>query len=233
MAQAPLRWLGRLGKALRAVLIGIALAVILFPLAGWIGSSIPRSGASPAAVDGITIMVETNGVHTGIVMPIVSPQKDWRETFPSAAQRVESGLPTHIAVGWGEREVFTQVPTWGDLSLSTALRIIFFGGEPVMRVSHYIRPAPSASHRPVVISRQAYAQLVTAIENGLPPSETPRKILRGTNPSDAYYDALGHYTLAQTCNSWVGDMLAEGDIQMGLWTPFAGGVTKWIAIQES
>ncbi len=232
MAQAPLRWLNRLGKALGALLAALALVVVLFFLTGWIGSSIPRNGETPAIADGVTIMVETNGTHTGIVMPVVTAQKDWRETFPSAIIRPDGRIPTHIAIGWGEREVFLNVPTWGDLKASTALRIAIMGGEPVMRVSHYVRPAPSDTHRPVTISREAYDRLVTAIEASLPPAEAPREILRGTNPADAYYHATGSYTLAYTCNNWVGDMLAEADIQMGWWTPFAGGVMKWIEAPE-
>lgn len=215
------------------MLVGTLLAALLFPLLGWIGSAIPRNNETPVVEDGITIMVETNGTHTGIVMPVVSPQKDWRETFPSAHIRPDGRIPTHIAVGWGEREVFLSVPTWADLKTSTALRIAIFGGDPVMRVSHYVRPAPSETHRPVIISREAYARLATAIEASLPPANGQREILRGTNPADAYYDALGSYTLATTCNSWVGNMLAEADIQMGLWTPFAGGVMKWIEVPET
>ncbi len=215
---------------MRAVLLGIVLAVLLFPLLGWIGSSIPRNGTTPEVEDGVTIMVETNGTHTGIVMPVVTDQKDWRETFPSAMIRPDGRIPTHIAVGWGEREVFLDVPTWGDLKASTAMRIAIFGGDPIMRVSHYVRPAPSDNHRPVTISREAYARMVAAIEQSLPPADGPREVLRGTNPLDAYYPATGTYTLANTCNSWVGDVLAEGGIQMGWWTPFAGGVMKWIEV---
>lgn len=203
--------------------------VAAFLLAGWIGSAIPRNDPAPPPADGITIMVETNGIHTGIIMPVTSPEMDWRAVFPSAARPVGGRLPTHIAVGWGEREVFLDVPTWGDLKPTTALRIAALGGEPVMRVSHYVRPAPGENHRPLTISREDYGRLVEAIAASLaPPQGGQRQVLRGVDPDDAYYHARGHYTLAQTCNSWVGDMLAHGGVQMGHWTPFAGGVMKWI-----
>lgn len=213
---------------MRAALLGIVLAILLFPLLGWIGSSIPRNGPAPEVAAGVTILVETNGTHTGIVMPVVTPQMDWRTVFPSASGTVNGWPITHIAVGWGEREIFLNVPEWSDLTAATALRIALFGGDSVMRVSHYVRPAPSENYRPVTISRSAYARMAQAIAASLPPADTPRQIIRGTDPADAYYDALGQYTLANTCNSWVGNMLAKGDIQMGWWTPFSGGVMKWI-----
>ncbi|TIX50771.1 DUF2459 domain-containing protein [Alteraurantiacibacter aquimixticola] len=212
---------------LGAALLLLAI-IVVYPLTGWLGSAIPRNDPTPVIAEGVTIMVETNGTHTGVIMPIVTSEKDWRETFPSAGQPTGRGMPTHVAVGWGEREVFLNVPTWGDLKPGTALRIAVFGGEPIMRVSHYVRPAPGLDHRPVTISREAYLTMVLAIEDSLPPADGPRTILRGTSPADAYYDANGTYTLAYTCNSWVGDILAEADIQMGLWTPFSGGVMKWI-----
>ena len=213
----------------------IALLAIGYPLAGWIGSAIPvnRDWREPAT--GVTIMVETNGTHTGIIVPIVSPQKDWRETFPSAAQpRADGQYPTHLAIGWGEREVFLHVATWGDLSPATALRIAFTGGDALVRVGHYVRPAPAESYRPVTLTPAQYARLVAAIEAALPapPPGLPREILRGTYAPDAYYESRGTYTLLHTCNSWVGETLAAAGIKMGWWTPFAGGVMKWIKEPE-
>lgn len=209
----------------------LVLPVIGFPLAAWIGSSIPVNSGWIPPEQGVTIMVETNGVHTGIVVPVTTPQKDWRETFPSAAMPLgQGGLPTHLAIGWGEREIFLDVPTWDDLEAGTALRIAVLGGDAVMRVSHYVRPAPSENHRPITITEAQYARLVTLIEDALPAPAPggPREILRGSFSADAYYTALGHYTLSQSCNAWVGEVLGEAGVEMGWWTPFAGGVTKWI-----
>lgn len=219
-------------RALAASLAGIVLALLLFVLAGWIGSSIPRNQDAVEPAHGITILVDTNGTHTGIVMPIVTPVKDWRTTFPNAAlPRPSDGqMPTHIAVGWGEKQVFLHVATWGDLHTSTALHILFLGGPAVMRVIPYVRPAPDADYRPVVLTPAQYARLVTGIEASLPPPgpDGSRQWLTGNDPDAAYYPALGHYTLANTCNTWVGNRLAEAGVKMGLWTPFAGEVMKWV-----
>ncbi|MEL1250490.1 DUF2459 domain-containing protein [Aurantiacibacter gilvus] len=229
----------RLLRLLAGVLVMLALLVVGYPLAAWVGSSIPESGsAAPPAPDAetIEIMVETNGTHTSIVVPIVSHAKDWRESFPSASRpRRDGHVPTHLSIGWGEREVFLNVPTWGDLDAGTALRIATVGGDPLVRVSHYVRPGASENHRPLSISMDQYRTLVSAIERTLPdvpPGET-REILRGTYVDDAYYEAEGSYSLTNTCNTWVGDTLAEAGVEMGMWTPFAGGVMKWIPLPET
>lgn len=213
----------------------IATIFTLYLLAAWLGSAIPRNSGwtepDAAREAGIEIMVETNGVHTGIVMPIVSDVKDWRTTFPSAALPTPSGeLPTHVAIGWGEREVFLNTPTWGDLRAATALRVAFTGGDVVMRVGHYVRPAPSEYHRPLRLRPDEYARLVREIEATLPP--LPPGQTRVSHDSFEMgarnYDARGRYTLLNTCNQWVSDALAEAGVRMGWWTPLAGGVMKWV-----
>ncbi len=228
MAQTAIFWLKRTGIGALALLGAFALG---FPLAGWAGSSIPANGAWQQPETGIEIMVETNGTHTGIVVPLANHLKDWRASFPHmAAPRRDGRAPTHIAIGWGEREVFLNVPEWSDLKPGTALRIATVGGEPVMRVAPYVHPAPSAYHRPLRISEEQYRTLVSAIERALPPIAPgeARQALTGTDTDAAYYHATGTYSLVTTCNSWVGNMLAEAGIAMGSWTPFAGGVMKWI-----
>lgn len=221
------RWRVWLGGLLLAPLLVLAL----FLIAAWIGSSLPRNPERSEPTDGITIMVETNGVHTGIVMPVTTRMKDWRETFPTAGLPREDGqLPTHIAVGWGEKEVFLNTPTWSDLSPSTALRIVVSGGSGLLRVAHYVRPAPSPNHRPIRLREEEYARLVARIEQALPPEPrgAVRTVYTSYEPNAVHYDATGRYTLGNTCNQWVGDTLAFAGITMGRWTPLAGGVMKWI-----
>ncbi len=213
-----------------AVLAGtLAIAAAIYFLAGWIGSSIPRNPQWREADRGVTILVETNGVHTGVIMPAVTAHKDWRDTFPALAAEPADTV-SHIAVGWGEREVFLDVATWSDLRLVTALRILSIGGESLIRTSHYLRPAPGPYHRPVRLSAKQYRRLVASIEASLAPVAPGRErtILRGTYAPDAYYRARGRYTIIRTSNSWTGDVLADAGVEMGWWTPFSGGVMKWI-----
>jgi len=231
-ADARLVRLARLlGWGIGGLLGALVLLVGGFFFSAWIGSSIPRNSDWVQAETGIPIMVETNGYHTGIVMPVATPTKDWRATFPSAAQPMADGrLPTHVSVGWGDREVFLTVPTWGDLKASTALRIATRGGPAVMRVAHYHRPAGGPNHRWIVLREEEYARLVAEVEKALPSIEDPRNRVshESFDPLARVYDSTGHYTLGNTCNQWVGDTLAAAGIEMGLWTPLAGGVMKWI-----
>jgi uncharacterized protein (TIGR02117 family) len=223
---APARIARLAGKAVAAIaaVLGIAL------LAAWIGSSIPRNAGWREPDQGIELMLETNGFHTAIVMPVVTPIKDWRDTFPEAARITPTGPVTHIAVGWGEEDVFLHTPTWWDLNARSVLRIATIGGVGIMRVSPYVRPAPSEWHRPFKVTPQQYAKLVRRVEAtlGPPRPDGTRIVLRDSYSDDDYYLARGRYTLTRTCNQWVSDTLAEAGVKTGWWTPFAGGVTKWV-----
>ena len=227
LRQRLLRMLGRLAVLLAGV-------TALYLLAAWIGSSFPAAspgGVGPAGDDAVEILVETNGLHTGIVVPIVTAEQDWRTVFPGAAGlRGDGAWPTHFSIGWGERAIFLDTPYWSDLSPLTALRIAAVGGDAVMRVTPYIQPRPGPNHRPVRLSAAQYRVLARAIEASLPPPtrDRPRRMLVTQNPHDAFYAASGHYSLFVTCNSWTGAVLAEAGVPMGAWTPMAGGVMKWI-----
>lgn len=218
---------GRLVRLIGAVLAGVMLAAVLYALTGWIGSSIPRNGDWREPRNGIEILLETNGVHTALVLPLVTPEKDWRGEFPAADLASPDRPYTHVSISWGEREVFLNTPTWWDLRPATVLRIIGIGGEGMLHVAHYVRPAPSDSERPLRLTREEYRRLVAAIERTLPPR--PRIRHRGYERWDVFYDAPGSYTVTNTCNQWTSDRLAEAGVRTGWWTPFAGGVMKWVS----
>ncbi len=209
------------GKALA----WLALLVGLFFLTAWIGSAIPRNSDWRQSEGGVAIMLETNGIHTGIVLPLVTPQKDWRGTFPAAHLAAPDRPYTHISVSWGEREVFLDTPTWADLSLPTALRAAI-GGEGLLHVAHYVRPAPAETLRVLRLSERDYAGLVEAIERQLLPPER-RAQYRGYGDHDVFYAAPGSYHLGNSCNQWTSDRLAEAGIGTGWWTPLPSGVMKW------
>ena len=219
-----LKWLGGFVFILTAI-------IALFFLAAWIGSSIPRNADWTAPETGIEIMVGDNGIHTEIVMPLVTPVKDWRTAFPVSDLPGPARPYTHVAVSWGEREVFLNTPTWGDLSLLTAINAAT-GGDGLLHAAHYVRPAPGPSNRPLRLTEAEYARLVVAIERQVP-SSADRDVYPGYASYDVFYDAPGTYHLGNTCNQWVSDVLAEAGVKMGWWTPLPGGVMKWIENPET
>ena len=226
MAAATRRAL-RFAKAAGAWL---ALAIGLFMLAAWIGSSLPRNADWSEPKHGIEIFVETNGVHTALVLPRFHPLKDWSADFPVRDLADPARPYTHVSISWGDREVFLNTPTWADLRPRTVARIAFGSGEGLLHIAHYVRPAPGPDIRPLRLTPAQYAALVRQIEAMLPPVEPaePRRHWPGYASYDTFYEARGRYTMANTCNQWTSDALAAAGVRTGRWTPFAGGVMKWV-----
>jgi Protein of unknown function (DUF2459) len=157
-----LKWSGRVAAVL-------ALAFALYLLSAWIGSSLPRNGdwEEPEHPDYV-VGVETNGVHTALILPLVTPAKDWREAFPLTDVARPDRPYTHISISWGERAVFLDTPTWWDLSPRTVLRVLTVGGEGLLHIGYYVRPAASDTLRPIRLRADEYARLVKSIEEDLP-----------------------------------------------------------------
>ena len=203
--------------------------VAVFMLSAWIGAAIPRNSGwvepSPAEEDAVTIFLGTNGIHTDIVMPIVSETVDWRDHFPLSDIKASEAPYTHISVSWGERSFFLETPTWSELNPLTALGAMT-GGDALLHTAYYNRPKASESRREVHIRPEEYAKLAKSIAADLNPPES-RKLYPGYGPYDAFYSARGIYHLANTCNQWTSDQLAGAGIKTGWWTPFPGGVMQW------
>lgn len=221
------RWADRhASTALKSALFALVAVPASFLATGSIGAAIPRNADWQEPDDGVTIMVETNGVHTALVMPLSTEVKDWRAEFPASDVADPAQPYSHVAVSWGERQVFLETPTWADLSAATVLRILFHGGQGMLHVAHYVYPAPDATIRPLRITTDQYRRLVAQIEAVVPPA--PRKVHAGYYSYDVFYETSGRYTFANTCNQWTSDTLAAAGIRTGRWTPFAGGVMQWV-----
>lgn len=221
---------GPAGRRMRTVLLSALAALLAIPViflaSGAVGAAIPRNAGWQEPVEGVTIMVETNGVHTALVMPILTEVKDWRADFPTSDIADPAQPYSHVAVSWGERQVFLETPTWADLSAGTILRILFHGGQGMLHVAHYAYPAPDATIRPLRITTEQYRRLVKRIEAVVP--SAPRRVHQGYYNYDVFYETTGRYSFANTCNQWTSDTLAAAGIRTGRWTPFAGGVMQWV-----
>ena len=138
---------------------------------------------------------------------------------------------THVSISWGDREVFLNTPTWSDLSPAhRAAHIVVGGGDGLLHVAHYVRPAPAADIRPLRLTPEQYRTLVRRDRGRAPAARAAETRATGpvTASYDVFYDARGRYTPANTCNQWTSDTLAAAGVRTGRWTPFAGGVMKWV-----
>ncbi len=219
---------GYLKYALR-ILAWPALIAGLYFLAALAGSLIGVNTNWREGDTGVQIFVETNGVHTALVLPKRAAGHDWSALVSASHLRDPSLTGDHLSFSWGHRQFYLETQSWGDIKASTLTGVILGSDETLIHVYHLTRVQEGPYLRALIITDEQYQQLVKLIEdkflfnaNGGQPAPIP-----GYGNHDIFYEATGRYTIINTCNTWTGDMLAAIGVRVGAWTPLAGGVMRW------
>jgi uncharacterized protein (TIGR02117 family) len=211
----------------RVALLSIG-AIGLYLVAAFIGSHIPANPNWHETPSGVTIYVETNGHHTGIVVPVAAAGIDLSLTFRPTDLSDKRFAGNWLAIGWGDRNFYLNTQTWADLRPGTALSALIGSGRTLLHIDHLDRPYPGDDQRAVRISRAEYIRLITAIMATLKRSDDGYPVaIQGYGDRDLFYEAKGHYSMLRTCNGWTAETLGEAGIKAPLWTPFSGGVMRW------
>jgi uncharacterized protein (TIGR02117 family) len=211
-----------------ALLIVGALAG--YVAAGFVGGAIPTNAHWRPPAHGIVIYVETNGVHTDLVLPVSAAGVDWRNLVkPSDIADPRYAAYDHVAFGWGDKRFFLETPTWADVRPGPVIGAALGLDGTVMHVEHLPAPSPSPDVRPILLRPDEYRRLADFIRASfaqLPPGERP-EIFHGYDDYDAFYSASGRYDALMTCNAWTGSALRHAGVRVGAWTPFAPTVMEW------
>ena len=212
--------------------IGTGLFVVMLALAGYgaagmVGGAVPVNAGWTAPADGVRILVESNGVHTGLVLPKVAAGVDWR----ALARAEDLADPRyagydHVAIGWGDRRFYVETPTWRDVRPATVAAAALGSGQTVLHVEHIALPSPGDQARVVTLRPAEYRRLAAFVRGSFGPRGWHRT---GYGMDDAFYAATGRYDALRTCNSWTGDALRAAGVRIGAWTPFPVTVLGWFA----
>ena len=218
------RFLKILARAAIA-LLALPAAYFLFAL---ILGLIPANAGWEEPERGVTIFVRSNGVHTWLLVPKVTPEMDWRPLVPGRhLSDPRWGGGDHVAFGYGNRTFYLETPTWGDLTMKNAFLAAFGSGRSLMHADHDHAPRPNDHQRPITLSHDEYRRLADYIAAGFERGAGGRTmplIGRGYGPSDMFYEAIGPYDAILTCNEWTGRALRHAGVRTGLWTPLAQSV---------
>jgi uncharacterized protein (TIGR02117 family) len=219
----------RTGHRLGTVLLALGALLLAYGAAGLVGGSIPANASWRPPAAGVTIYVETNGVHTDLVVPVTAAGVDWRDLArPEDIADPRYAAYDHLAVGWGEARFYLETPTWADVRPGTVLRAALGSDRTLVHVAHIPAPAVGADARRIVLRAEEYRRLARFIRASFAtgPGRRPR-IYRGYDANDAFYSATGRYDAVMTCNAWTGAALRSAGVRVGAWTPFAATVMAW------
>jgi uncharacterized protein (TIGR02117 family) len=214
--------LRRIGRTAAIAGAAILAMLLLYAIAGLIGGAIPTNRGWTAPTEGVEVWVETNGIHTGIVVPKVAQGVDWRPLLPPGdLADPRYGAYPYASIGWGERTFYLETPTWADVRITTVLEASLGSRRTLMHVEHLPRPREGPDVRRLVLRHDEYRRLAAAIRASFADRPAP---VRGYTGYDVFYAARGRYSAIRTCNAWTGDVLRASGVRTGWWTPFPWSV---------
>lgn len=218
--------LKKLFRYTKRFLLALIAIIVVYILATFIGSLIPVNSSAVKQGD-ITIYINSNGVHTDIVVPVKNNIKDWTTIIPYSHTKANDSLARYIAFGWGDKAFYLETPQWSDLKASTAFNVAFHLGTSAMHIRFYRDLQEDEECIKLKISKSDYKKLITYIENSFAYSENKQVkwiANRSYNNYDAFYEAKGKYSLFYTCNTWANKALKAANQKAALWTLYDKGI---------
>lgn len=209
--------------------LGLEVFFLLYLGLSWGLSRIPVAAENTEG-QAIEVFILTNGVHTDIVMPARHPLMDWtREIRYEHTVSGDTTLPW-IALGWGHRGFYLDIPTWSDLTLGLALNAALGLGTTAIHATFHHTPQTGPDCRKLSLSETQYRRLTRYILASFALDARGHAVLIRTNAqygtNDAFYEAKGAYSLFRTCNTWANAGLKSAGQRAALWTPFQQGIFR-------
>lgn len=202
-------------------LLGVLAFVVLYIVAVFTLSYIPVN-SNPEKGD-VEIFVNSNGVHTDIVVPIKNEVKDWSHDILFIHTKSKDSIMRYVAFGWGDKGFYLETPEWSDLKASTAFNAAFYLGTSAMHTCFYKDMKVDEECVKLIISKEDYQKLVEYITESFQ-LDTAKKVQWIENRSygkyDAFYEGQGRYSLFYTCNTWTNNALKAANQKASLWTPY-------------
>ncbi|WP_343536923.1 TIGR02117 family protein [Sphingobacterium thalpophilum] len=217
----------RLLKVLGYIILGIIGFCVLYLVAEYSLSRLVAARIDAAADRSVQVYVKSNGVHTDVVVPVLSAEMDWSTLFPYANTQGKKTDYHYVGIGWGDKGFYLETPEWKDLKASTAFTAAFGLGESAIHVTYYRAIQENDLCFGYKISPQQYRALIQYIHESLDLHEG-HPILVETNAqyddADAFYEAKGAYSMFYSCNTWTNNALKKAGMPAGIWATLDKGI---------
>lgn len=214
----------------------IVFAIIYFCLDAVL-SRVPSHKKSISKVSkSYTIYLLSNDVHTDIVFPVTSDLINWRTLFPTSDIKTKDSTYSWVGIGWGDKGFYLNTPEWKDLTVKTAFVAAVGIGETALHVTYHHQMQENKLCYKIEIDKDQYQQLINHVFESLEIKSAKKPIYIETTAqygdSDAFYEALGSYSMFYSCNTWANEALKKANLPAGVWTVFDKGILRWYGYKK-
>ena len=206
-------------KSITTTLIIIITTVGVYIMVAYLFMLFPSNSNKIYQEKTQTIYLLYTEMHSDIVINLQTSNHNWQTLLPEIVQQNTKG---YLAFGWGDRETYLNTPTWNDLKLLTALKALFIPTPSLMHVGYYPKIEGFENVKTIPISPKQYEQIEQRLLKSFDANFTYHH--QGYGDYDGFYNAVNHYHLINTCNTWTGDTLRDANISMSYWTPLSSNI---------
>lgn len=217
-------------RALRVILKSIlilTIAISIYFIAAFFLSRIQIKNEQASDAD-IPAYILSNGIHTDIVVPVKNDVLNWNQIIDPEHTLSKDSTLNFLAFGWGNKEFYLETPTWNDLKASTAFKAAFGLSSSAIHVTYYNQLKESKRCKKIMLNKEQYSKLTKYILHSFLLNENLHTTNISTNliygDNNAFYEAVGSYSLFKTCNTWTNDALKSCGQKACIWTPFESGI---------
>lgn len=212
------------------LLLSLVSVVLLYLFLGYFLPIIPVQAVATPEQKVVKGFIKTNGMHTDIVVPVKSDYVDWSEKFPFENTLSKRTDYKFVGIGWGDKGLYLDTPTWADLKFSTAVKAAFWMSDAAVHTTFYDEMKVNDSVKSFTMTERQYERLIKYVDDSMDKDREGNYINIPTNAvygkDDAFYEAKGAYSFLFTCNTWTNKGLKVAGQKAALWTPTDFGIFR-------
>ncbi|MDO9417304.1 DUF2459 domain-containing protein [Pararhizobium sp.] len=162
-----------------------------------------------------------HGIHTGLILN----RADLAEMALTMNDPVLIALSERFAfygyleIGWGDETFYRFAPAWSDITLKMGSRALFgFNGATVLHIAGFEQGAtqsfPASDVVELSLSERGLRRLAEKLSASFARTQAgqPVELGQGIYGPSLFYQATGHYSLLNTCNRWISDLLSAAGL---------------------
>jgi uncharacterized protein (TIGR02117 family) len=169
-----------------------------------------------------------NHFHAELILPVTTAAYELRSHLTLSQLGSHADTYQYLSFGWGDRKFFMN----GSLDPDSIFDALFLPGPTTMHVwGHPEEPSQLSKDfevKQVQLNRAQYLKLVQFINASFQhtPQGSVEYIRQGLYADSGFYEAVGSYSIARTCNVWTADALKQADVNTPVWSATAPAIMQ-------
>ncbi len=210
------------GQQLKRLAVALLVLLLSYPCAAIVGALVPAGRIADTGAPTRQVQLIAGPIHYDFILPLDAATRTAFVDVPDATELMNMSGAQNLLVGWGARDFYTTVGTYGDVTARATWRGAVSDAS-VVRLDVVGAVPETLELRRLNMTDTQYARFLTALRatlTGDAPLDNP-----GFTTTDLFYPATGQFNLFRTCNVWVGQMIRAAGLRFGRWTPLPVSVS--------